>query len=64
MNSNHLHYSGCQKNVPFDKRFFVTTTYAPSFIAEHFYGKGYIRESGIKRRAQSTEAHARLFIPF
>jgi hypothetical protein len=41
MNSNHLHYSGCQKNVPFDKRFFVTTTYAPSFIAEHFYGKGY-----------------------
>ena len=34
-------YSGCQKNVPFDKRFFVTTTYAPSFIAEHFYGKGY-----------------------
>jgi hypothetical protein len=34
-------YSGCQKNVPFDKRFFVTTTYAPSFIPEHLYGKGY-----------------------
>jgi hypothetical protein len=34
-------YSGCQKNVPLSKRFFLQPLMPQSFIPEHFYGKGY-----------------------
>jgi hypothetical protein len=34
-------YSGCQKNVPLSKRFFLQPLMAQSFIPEHFHGKGY-----------------------
>jgi len=37
-------YSGCQKNVPLSKRFFLQPLMPQSFIPEHFYGKGYIKE--------------------
>jgi len=34
-------YSGCQKNVPLPKRFFLQPLMPQSFIPEHFYDKGY-----------------------
>jgi len=34
-------YSGCQKNVPLLKRFFLQPLMPPFLIPEHYYGKRY-----------------------
>ena len=34
-------YSGCQKNVPVSKRFFLQPLMPPILISEHYYGKRY-----------------------
>ena len=43
-------YSGCQKNVPIEGRFSVTTPYAAVHFPEHHYDKRYKRPRGLLER--------------
>jgi hypothetical protein len=42
-----LLYSGCQKNVPLFKRFFLQPLMPPFLIPEYYYGKRYKRNEAI-----------------